>query len=113
VNETLILLGREAHSFCRVWQQNTGVAYREDELTGRKQFIAYGVRGGADISGILFDGTRIELEAKTGHAVQSIQQKRFEAMITSMRGIYYVFRSPEDAFYYLRERYRERYAQNH
>ena len=49
-----------ATGLCKVWKQHTGVAYRG----GRT--IAFGKKGSADISGILNNGIRIEVECKTG-----------------------------------------------
>jgi hypothetical protein len=75
----------------RFWSQPTGAAYRNHTL------IRYGVVGSADISGILLGGKRIEIEVKTGRAVQEAQQKSFESMIKMFGGIYFVARSVEGA----------------
>lgn len=75
----------------RFWQQPTGAAYRGDEL------IRYGLVGCADISGIIIGGKRIEIEVKTGKAVQSPQQKNFEAMIKMYGGFYFVCHSVDEA----------------
>jgi ribulose-5-phosphate 4-epimerase/fuculose-1-phosphate aldolase len=76
---------------CRCWKQETGAAYRDGEM------IHYGLKGSADISGIMIDGRRLEVEVKTGKAVQQDNQKAFEAMILKHNGIYFVARSVEDA----------------
>lgn len=76
---------------CRCWKQETGAAYREGEL------IHYGLKGSADISGIMRDGRRLEVEVKTGKAVQQENQKAFEAMILKMGGVYFVARSVSNA----------------
>lgn len=57
----------------------------------------YGLKGSADITGILQNGKRLEIEIKTGNAVQSPQQKNFAAMIQKFNGHYFVCRSVEDA----------------
>jgi hypothetical protein len=75
----------------RFWHQPTGAAYREGKL------IHYGLKGCADISGILKGGYRVEIEVKTGKAKQQINQKHFEKNIHMWGGIYFVARSPEDA----------------
>lgn len=80
---------------CKCWSQPTGAAYRDGQL------IHYGIKGAADISGITIDGRRLEVEVKTGKAVQQQNQKRFEAMITDMGGIYFVARSVDDAIKHL------------
>jgi hypothetical protein len=83
---------------CKVWPQPTGAAYRDGEL------IRYGLKGSADISGILkISGTRIEIEVKTGKAVQQENQRHFQAMILAMGGLYFVARSVEDALSYVQE----------
>lgn len=43
------------------------------------------------------DGRRLEVEVKTGKAVQQDNQKNFQSMITKMNGVYFVARSVEDA----------------
>ena len=91
VAETLILLGREAMGFGRFWPQETGAAYREGKL------IHYGLKGSADISGIVIGGTRVEMEAKTGRATQQDNQVAFEKMIKKFGGIYFVFHTPQEA----------------
>lgn len=75
----------------RFWNQPTGAGYRNGVL------VRYGVVGSADISGILVGGRRIEIEVKTGKAIQEPQQKNFEAMIKMMGGIYFVAHSVEEA----------------
>jgi len=55
------------------------------------------LKGSADISGILRGGKRIEIEVKTGRAVQQQNQKDFQRMIEMMGGYYYVARSVQDA----------------
>lgn len=95
ISETLLYLGRNAMYLGRFWPQETGVAYRDGPL-GRK-YIAYGVKGGGDISGIVIGGRRVEMEGKTGKAVQQENQIAFEKMIRKFGGIYVLFHSPEEA----------------
>lgn len=75
----------------RFWEQPTGAAYRNDKL------VRYGLIGCADITGIMVGGKRIEIEVKTGKAVQSDEQKFFESMIKMMGGIYFVAHSIDEA----------------
>ncbi len=87
-----ILLALGQRNGIRVWKNQTGVAKQGDRV------IAFGLKGSADISGILGPhGQRIELEVKTGNAIQNDSQKAFQKMILSMGGIYAVCRSVDDA----------------
>ncbi len=72
-------------------------------MTPRGTILKYGLKGSADISGILIIGTRLEIEVKTGNAKQSPQQLKFQAMIEKYNGIYLVVRSRDDAFNQLQE----------
>lgn len=86
-----VILSMSESGLCKCWSQPTGAAYRDGEL------IHYGIKGSADISGILTDGRRLEVEIKTGRAVQQKNQETFERMILKMGGVYFVARSVEDA----------------
>jgi hypothetical protein len=59
--------------------------------------VTYGVPGQADLSGILGDGRRLEVELKAGAGKQRDQQKKYEEMIRSHRGIYILARSADEA----------------
>jgi hypothetical protein len=80
-----------ANKKIRLWPQNTGTAFRN------KRIIKYGLIGSADISGIIFPGFRLEIEVKTGNAVQSPQQKNFQKMIEDLGGIYILAHSVSEA----------------
>lgn len=95
VADTLILLGREAHQVCRAFENPTGVAYR-DEPWGR-QWIRYGVIGSGDIYGFLHNGRLFYLEIKSGSAVQSPAQVKFQEICRRFNVYYWVVRSPEEA----------------
>lgn len=67
--------------------------------------ISYGLKGSADISGILLCkignvsvGIRIEIECKSGMARQSTEQQSFQAMIEDLGGIYLVARISDEKF---------------
>jgi hypothetical protein len=79
----------------RFWKQETGAAYRGSHL------IHYGLKGSADITGIMRGGRRIEVEVKTGRAVQQDNQKAFETMIKMFGGYYFVVHSVEEAIYWI------------
>ncbi len=102
VRETLILVGKEAHHISRVWENQTGVAYRENSLKER-QYIAYGLVGSADIFCLIKDGPLLGLECKTGTGHQYAQQLNFEKMMISMGHRYLVVRSPGQALEYVLE----------
>lgn len=81
-------LGVGGSPFARCWPQETG---KGRALNNPQHIIAFGVKGGADISGVLAPlGRRVELEAKTGNARQNNNQKAFQKMITRFGGIYMV-----------------------
>lgn len=76
----------------RAWRSSTGVARAIDD----DRIMRFGVNGQADISGILADGTRLEIEVKNKCGRQSEEQRNFQAMILSMGGLYILARSPDD-----------------
>lgn len=79
-----------------VWVVNTGAASRLDTSTeiptlGRP--MHFGRIGQADISGLLPPtGRRLEVECKTGGAVQSANQKAFMADVIRGGGVYLLAR---------------------
>jgi hypothetical protein len=75
----------------RLWNNPTGVAERQGRV------IRFGIPGQADLSGILRDGRRLEIEVKSARGVQSPEQVSFEAMITKFGGVYILARSVSDA----------------
>lgn len=96
---------QENYPGVRLWQQATGVAYTVDsvkmclKLCGQGKFseavkvlkmTRYGLNGAADLSGILSNGIRLEVEIKTGKAVQNRDQKHFMQMIRNKGGVYIV-----------------------
>lgn len=76
----------------RVWRNNTGSIKSED---GR--FITFGLKGSADILGILKGGRFLAIEVKGVTGRQSEQQKNFENMIKSFGGVYILARNIDDA----------------
>jgi len=90
----------------RIWNNATGAAYdmpsvkklikaimsfkqgAVKEAIKDLRLIKYGKVGSADITGILPDGRRIEIEIKTGKAVQSKDQKIFQKIIEERNGVY-------------------------
>lgn len=90
VNELLLMIGRDFPDI-RVWKNATGAT----KIKG--QVIKFGLKGSADILGIIKPGGRLlAIECKTGQAIQSKYQKNFENMIADFGGIYLVARSVQD-----------------
>ena len=89
--EVLRVLG--ARPDLRLWRANTGAAI--DAHTGR--LIHFGVRGQADLSGILAGGRRLEVEIKSARGRQTPDQLFFGAMIARFGGLYIVAHSLQDA----------------
>ena len=86
-NECLAWIG--SREWARAWIANVGVAVP----LGRKRPMRFGIAGQADITGILRDGRRLEIEIKTGNARRSSNQRAYASMIVRMGGLYVVARS--------------------
>lgn len=96
---------QQKHKDIRLWGIATGQAYAKfsvknalstvlktknfNEAMKQLVIIVYGKIGHPDISGLLH-GIWIGIEIKTGNAVQSKDQKNFEAMIKKAGGVYIV-----------------------
>jgi len=78
----------------RIWRQNTGVAKYPDK-NGRKRRVSFGVPGQADLSGILPDGVRLEIEVKSPRGRQTKDQRAWQQMIERFGGVYVLARSVE------------------
>jgi hypothetical protein len=59
--------------------------------------VKFGTPGAADLSGLLRDGRRLEVEVKTSKGRQSEQQRKFQAMIERFGGVYILARNADDA----------------
>ncbi len=88
----------------RLWRANSGVAKFEDERTGKERQVRFGIPGQADLSGIVEDGVRLEIEVKSKTGKQTIAQKNFQNMIDDFGGIYILARSVQDVTNELRKR---------
>lgn len=75
----------------RIWRNNTGSIKTPD---GR--FVTFGLKGSADILGIMRGGRFLAIEVKTATGRQSEHQKNFQNMIESFGGVYILARSVED-----------------
>ena len=91
---TAILAGITERGLGRAWRSN-----RIDAMAvgrgGNMRRVSAGINGQADITGILIDGRRIEIEVKIGHDKQSPGQLAFAAMIEDHHGVYIVARDLE------------------
>ena len=67
-------------------------------LLSRCPMIRFGIKGQADLNGILDGGTRLEIEVKSEKGKQSKEQIIYENMITNKGGIYILARSVKDVF---------------
>lgn len=63
---------------------------------GRKHNLYFGKKGSADITGILKDGRRLEIEVKDYKGKQSIEQIEFQQMIIKNNGVYILARNLDD-----------------
>ena len=59
---------------------------------GRKHNLYFGKKGSADITGLLKNGIRLEIEVKDSKGKQSPEQIEFERMIKQNNGIYILAR---------------------
>jgi len=80
----------------RLWRANVGAS----TFLGPhgKQRVQFGVPGQADLTGILPDGRRLEIEVKSAVGRQRPEQANYQKMIEKFGGIYILARSVEDVF---------------
>lgn len=96
VSEAILTLGKLP--YCRVWRSETGAWYDYEA----DRWISYGLKGSADVTGILKTlptgaGIRLEVECKSGKAIQLPRQVRFETMINKFGGLYILYRGDKKA----------------
>ena len=91
LQRTLLALG--SHPDCRVWRNNTGRL--PDPRNGR--WISFGLKGSADILGIIKGGRFLAIETKTPTGRLRPEQVAFRTMVTAMGGLYVLARSTDDA----------------
>lgn len=75
----------------RLWRANTGAAVDQ-----AGNYIRFGIRGQSDLTGIVEDGRRLEIEVKTKRGRPSEHQVNFLRMIERLGGISFVARSVKD-----------------
>jgi len=61
-----------------------------------QRIIRFGVPGQADLTGILPDGRRLEIEVKSPTGRQTAEQRSFQQMIERFNGVYILARSIHD-----------------
>lgn len=76
----------------RIWRNNAGA------MRAGRSFIRFGVPGQADLTGILHNGQRLEIEVKTDTGRQSKEQQQYQRIIERFGGIYILARSVEDVW---------------
>ena len=74
----------------RIWRANVGAARIGTRV------VRFGIPGQADLTGILSDGRRLEIEVKSETGQQTRDQGSFQRMIERFNGIYILARSVED-----------------
>ena len=87
-NEILRRFGTRAD--LRLWRSNAGVARMGNRV------VRFGVPGQADLTGILADGRRLEIEVKSPTGRQTQDQKNYQRMIERFGGVYVLARCVED-----------------
>lgn len=76
----------------RIWRANVVVARMGNRT------IRAGIPGQADITGILPNGARLEIEVKSATGQQTLEQRAYQAMIERFGGIYVLARSAQDVW---------------
>ncbi len=74
----------------RLWRANVGVARIDNRV------VRFGVPGQADLTGILPDGRRLEIEVKSSDGRQTREQIAYQTMIERYHGVYILARSVAD-----------------
>lgn len=96
-----------------ITERRLGVAWRNNRIdamaagrNGRLRRVQAGINGQADITGILPDGRRLEIEVKVGRDKQSDAQVAFQRMIESHGGVYVVALDLEECLAHIESRVR-------
>ena len=90
-----ILRGFQIETGAQLWRQNTGAASFENK--GRRQFVRFGIKGAADLTGITPDGRRLEIEVKRPGNKPTAAQIAYGQMILEYGGVYILAHSLEEA----------------
>jgi hypothetical protein len=77
------------------WRQNTG-AGKFTGKDGAEHYVKFGLKGQPDITGILPDGRRLDIECKSVTGRLSPEQAHFIAALKNNGGCAFVARSVDD-----------------
>lgn len=85
-NQNAILAAFGGRPYIRLWRANVGVA----RPLRSERVIRFGVKGQADLSGILACGKRLEIECKAGGEtiVVGSEQDRWRSMVRRFNGLH-------------------------
>lgn len=72
----------------KVWRANCGAGQFVYGGGKKSQFMKFGLKGQGDISGLLNNGRRVEIEAKGSTGRQEPDQIAFQQMIEQYGGLY-------------------------
>lgn len=99
--QTQIFLTFGSLPFVKIWRTNTGRANMA-KPGQPPRWVQFGAVGQPDITGILSGSGRfLAIEIKSATGKQTPEQRRFEAMVKSMGGVYILARSVEDVWHTL------------
>lgn len=79
------------------WRNNTG------SFAAGSRYIECGLKGSADILGLLPDGRFLAIECKSERGLLSEAQKLFRSKIQGNNGVYVVIRAPREMIHFLME----------
>lgn len=100
---------QQINYFGYFWRNNTGA--RKIEENGSSRFIRFGHVGSADIIGVA-NGRFVAFEAKSDRGRQTENQRMFQAEIERHRGIYVLYRRPEEALEIAKDIYESKMDSN-
>ena len=89
----------EVKNACLRWLKNHGIyAFRQNTgmVWAGSHPVRFGTPGAGDITGLMPDGRRLEIECKSASGKQSDTQKRFEELMRRNNGIYLLVYSAAD-----------------
>ncbi len=81
----------------RLWRANVGLA-RIGGMGPHGRVVRFGLSGQADLTGILPNGLRLEIEVKSEFGRQTPEQRDYRHMIERFGGVYVLARSVEDVW---------------
>lgn len=112
--QTAILRAYGARPWLRVWRMNVGKGYTLDSIKGalvllmagkvseaidrlrKAPIVSYGVKGMADVTGVVACGRRLEIEVKSTTGRLRAEQKVWRETCTRFNAIHIVARSVSD-----------------